>query len=79
MDLYHTSAGEHDDIGIPLMRDQVNNFDPAVAQWAKEFEDIYIKHASAQGRVLDEDHDFVLITCRDFHSPDPTVLDEDEE
>lgn len=77
--LYSDIASAHDDSAIPLCLQQAENLDPAVAEWAKEFESIYIKHLNKQRLPICRETDFVLITCQDFYAPDPDALDDEDE
>jgi hypothetical protein len=75
LDLYHDIAGDHDRIAIPLYLRLYDMPDRDVMDWAEGFAKKY--QASNPDVALDDETDFVMITCRSFYDPAATMDPDD--
>jgi hypothetical protein len=75
LDVYNDIAGDHDSIAIPLCLRLYDTPDRDVMDWAKGFAIKY--QASNPDVALDDETDFVMITCRSFYDPAATMDPDD--
>jgi hypothetical protein len=75
LDLYNDIAGDHDSIAIPLYLRLYDMPDRDVMDWAEGFAKKY--QASHPDVALDDETDFVMITCRSFYDPAATMDPDD--